>query len=312
MVKSLLGKAFTSLDKAINQNPLAQAAGNLAAKAIGADDLPSTTEQQYEALVHYFKYASTAYPLIIPGQPIIPIHPAGATLIIKLFDLFTDTHGFVARDDVKHEIVVAWRGSVTPANFLTDLAGVPVDWDAAALGAAAPAGVKMHWGFMNAWRSVIKSTMVELEKELTAFPAYDIVVTGHSLGGAMASLSALSIQLAYTKKQVRVYTYGAPRVGNVEWAAWANQTIPIERAFRVVHSADGVPTMAPRFAPFHFCHHGQEYWALSPHSPAMTKICVAPKGEFEDPHGSAKIPSMGINPPHLVYFGIPAATPFVL
>lgn len=42
-----------------------------------------------------------------------------------------------------------------------------------------------------------------------------------------------------------------------------------------------------------------EYWALSPHSAQQTRICAGADGE-EDPEGSMKIPSTGINPPHLM------------
>jgi hypothetical protein len=42
---------------------------------------------------------------------------------------------------------------------------------------------------------------------------------------------------------------------------------------------------------------GTEYWALSPHSPQQTRICNG-AGLAEDPQGSKKIPSTGINLPH--------------
>lgn len=48
-----------------------------------------------------------------------------------------------------------------------------------------------------------------------------------------------------------------------------------------------------------YAHHSVEYWSLSPHSPATTRICSL-AGALEDPKGSKKIwPSLGINPAHL-------------
>ncbi|KAJ7221297.1 hypothetical protein GGX14DRAFT_558797 [Mycena pura] len=49
-----------SLDQIINQNPLAQAAGEMGAAALGVADKPAVTQAVYDELVHYFKYASTA------------------------------------------------------------------------------------------------------------------------------------------------------------------------------------------------------------------------------------------------------------
>ena len=34
-------------------------------------------------------------------------------------DLITDTHGYVARDDTRKEIVVAFRGSIQLQDFIT-------------------------------------------------------------------------------------------------------------------------------------------------------------------------------------------------
>ena len=38
----------------------------------------------YDDLVHYFKYASTAYAIIIPGPDLIPLHPNGQKLCGKV------------------------------------------------------------------------------------------------------------------------------------------------------------------------------------------------------------------------------------
>ncbi|KZW01242.1 alpha/beta-hydrolase, partial [Exidia glandulosa HHB12029] len=244
----------------------------------------------YDDLVHYYKYSCTAHALILPGSALIP-----------LFDLITDTHGYIARDDKRQEIVVAFRGRcpsyllLVCSHHLTSHIEIGANSDC-----TFTAGTKVHMGFQAAWRSIAPTLIATITAMLVSFPSYTIVTTGHSLGGALASFAAVSLQMTFPTNKVRVYTYGAPRVGNKVFATWANTILPLERAFRVVHANDGVPTMAPEFEPFGYKHHGTEYWALSPHSPATTRICIAP-GELEDPEGSKKIfPSLGINPPHLV------------
>ncbi|KAF8152095.1 Alpha/Beta hydrolase protein [Mycena galopus ATCC 62051] len=288
---------LSSIGQLINQSPVAQVAGNAGAAALGVADKPAVTQAVYDDLVHYFKYASTAYAIIIPGPQLIPVRPNGQKLCAKMYDLITDTHGYVARDDTRKEIVVAFRGTVTPMNFITDGLGMLVDWDSTKSGVVAPAGTKVHLGFQNAWSTVATHTITTVTAELAAHPGYAIVVTGHSLGGALASLAGITLQMIFPTAQVRYYTYGQPRTGNEGFATWVNTVIKPERLFRVVHTFDGVPTMAPMM--LGFVHHSTEYWALSPHSPQQTRICNA-AGLAEDPAGSMKVPTTGINPAHLV------------
>ncbi|KAJ7243920.1 alpha/beta-hydrolase [Mycena haematopus] len=300
---------LSSIGQLINQSPVAQAAGDAGAAALGVADKPAVTQAVYDDLVHYFKYASTAYAIIIPGPQLIPVRPNGQKLCAKMYNMLTDTHGYVARDDTRKEIVVAFRGTVTPMNFITDGLGMLVDWDSTLCNVVAPADTKVHFGFQNAWSTVCTHTITTVTTELAAHPGYSIVVTGHSLGGALASLAGITLQMIFPTAQVRYYTYGQPRTGNAVYATWVNALIGPEKSFRVVHTFDGVPTMAPEM--LGYVHHSTEYWALSPHSPQQTRICNA-AGLGEDPQGSKKIPSTGINPAHLVYFGIFYMTPYLI
>ena len=65
--------------------------------------------------------------------------------------------------------------------------------------------------------------------------------TGHSLGAALASLASLKtvIQNIRPSYQIRVITFGQPRVGNIDLANKQNELLP--QTFRVVHSNDIVP-----------------------------------------------------------------------
>jgi len=295
-----------SPDKLYSQFAPAQAAGDMQASALGVAHKPFVTEVVFEDLVHYFKYASTAYALTLP-TPLA--RPNGQKLCGKMWDLLTDSHGYVARDDTRQEIIVAYRGSTTPMNFVTDAAGAMVSWKPATAVVDAPDGTQVHLGFQHAWLTVSDSTIKLVTSELVAHPSYSVVCVGHSLGGAMASLCAVSLQKIFPPTVVKMYTYGQPRTGNEIYARWVEQVITPARSFRVVHSLDGVPTMVPRILGFR--HHSTEYWALSPHSPQQTRVCIGNDGE-EDPEGSMKIPTTGINPPHLMYFGIFYMTPFLI
>lgn len=87
-------------------------------------------------------------------------------------------------------------------------------------------------------------------------PGYTIVVTGHSLGGGIASIAASS--LAALGNKVTVYTYGEPRNGNDDFTTYIQSLIPTSSYFRVTHANDGVPQIPPKVLGYR--HHGTEYW----------------------------------------------------
>uniref|UniRef100_A0A914H9I4 Fungal lipase-like domain-containing protein n=1 Tax=Globodera rostochiensis TaxID=31243 RepID=A0A914H9I4_GLORO len=74
---------------------------------------------------------------------------------------------------------------------------------------------------------------------------FQVTFTGHSLGGALASLAAMRTVLEGIRKndQIKLYTFGQPRVGNVEFAFKHDELIP--ESFRVVFRMDIVAHMPP-------------------------------------------------------------------
>jgi len=123
----------------------------------------------------------------------------------------------------------------------------------------------------------------------------------------LSVLAAVSLEQNFPDSETKLYSYGAPRTGNKIFADFVNNKFG-SNAFRVVHTSDGVPTMISTFLGYH--HHGVEYWQkIDPASAETTLQCSA---DGEDPTCSASIPSGGINPAHIVYFGIPASTLFCI
>ncbi|EFN56581.1 hypothetical protein CHLNCDRAFT_144281 [Chlorella variabilis] len=113
----------------------------------------------------------------------------------------------------------------------------------------------VHWGFLNTWQANGLNTQVlgTLREVLTTSlppPAgrpWRLLFTGHSLGGALASLAAhdavalgasLAAALPGGAPQVRVYTFGAPRPGNHAFARDYLATVP--HSFDVIHCDDAV------------------------------------------------------------------------
>ncbi|KAG1787009.1 Alpha/Beta hydrolase protein [Suillus plorans] len=251
-------------------------------------------EELYNELVRYTKYASGAYQVLCP-------RPMGNTLVAQFINPITSTQGFIARDDTRKELVVAFRGSREISSAIIDTSlllsplrgpGLPENTDA-----------HVHTGFLYAFRSVGDRVLNVLREQFKEVPQYDVTVSGHSLGGAIASIAALSIRNSFPDAALRLFTFGQPRTGDHSFAELVETLIGVDNVFRGVHSFDGVPTMIP--TRLGYKHHATEYWQFTePPAPRHVRRCVG----AEDPEGSASIPSTGINPAHVVYFEQPIAS----
>ena len=133
------------------------------------------------------------------------------------------TQAFVAYND--EYAVLAFRG--TEADRLADLKA-----DARAKQALCPAGGRVHSGFMEQYDDVEEQIEQILDRdEIKGKPLF---ITGHSLGGAVATIATR--RLNAERRIAACYTYGSPRVGAEEWVARVKSPI-----YRIVNSADPVP-----------------------------------------------------------------------
>lgn len=180
-------------------------------------------------------------------------------LDFELVDTFTapgtDTNGYVARAIHEPITVVAFRGtsSLKDAGIDADAVGV-VD-------SGLPGSICVHAGFLKSWIDVAKDVDDRIAATrsdnlraalLTGKPTGRVVFTGHSLGGALATLAALHWQRDNPQSDVSVFTYGSPRVGFKSFARLFDDTFP--DVTRVVHDDDLVPQVP--VSPF--CHCGTE------------------------------------------------------
>lgn len=76
-----------------------------------------------------------------------------------------------------------------------------------------------------------------LNNETEAVPT--IIFTGHSLGGALATLSSLYFKCKYPEAEISCITFGSPRAGCSEFANLFNNNI--EESYRFVNDNDPVP-----------------------------------------------------------------------
>lgn len=76
-----------------------------------------------------------------------------------------------------------------------------------------------------------------------------VLCTGHSLGGALATLGAVWAGLRYHQADIRCITFGSPRVGNRKFRA-AYHAI-VGTSIRIINGADPIPDLPP---PWKFTH----------------------------------------------------------
>lgn len=74
------------------------------------------------------------------------------------------------------------------------------------------------------------------------YPSFQVVVTGHSLGGAVATLIALGLKhpMWEMTEKVQLYTFGCPRLGNEGFAVCASNEFG-SNSSRVTHYQDIIP-----------------------------------------------------------------------
>lgn len=151
----------------------------------------------------------------------------------------TDTQAFVASN--ARLIVVAFRGTeLRPEDWKTDLRALLVPFMA---GQTAFQGGLVHRGFLKAFTSIWDDVQAAINRQQSG--GQTLWLTGHSLGGALATLAAAQLRLGAPRREVAgLYTYGCPRVGNLEFRA-AFDTDFSARAFRYVNETDIVPRLAP-------------------------------------------------------------------
>ena len=114
---------------------------------------------------------------------------------------------------------------------------------------------KVHYGFQHALSSVWFDMKAFLMPLLD--PKRKLLITGHSLGGAMAVLAAADL-IKEGLSVHNLYTFGQPKAGN---GAFAHELNKREKPyyFRFVNHNDIVPRILPSMI-FDYQHAGQKYY----------------------------------------------------
>ena len=152
---------------------------------------------------------------------------------IKIFEK-SDARALVvekeATEDMPHVHVIAFRGTKTKKDILTDLS------------ANKRGGGTTHSGFQTHLNRIADAIGQQIDPNGTS----PIFVTGHSLGGAMATLMMKKLHtLGFSPDRLHMYTFGQPRAGTVIFQSEFDSLF--KDAYFIQRNLDPVP-LVPTFS----------------------------------------------------------------
>lgn len=143
----------------------------------------------------------------------------------SVFDVRSGGYAYCTRKKAGGQVLIAFRGTEPNdlRDFMTNLQVKPAPWK----------GVQVHAGFLAAAQSLEGAVQDWLARHREADD--ELLLCGHSLGAALATLFALMVAPS------QVITIGSPRVGDADFV----QALPVVNITRIVNCCDVVPTLPP-------------------------------------------------------------------
>jgi hypothetical protein len=206
-----------------------------------------------------------------------------------LYDIKTDLQGFVGYLPSYKTIYISLRGSSSKLNWMDDFEVRLVPYTS-----YSECNCKVHNGFYRSTLGIVNETLTTVSILKKRFPLYQIILTGHSYGASTVQL--LGMELEKNGFPVTIYNFGQPRIGNPNYANYANIIIP--NYWRFTHAKDIVPHLPPQLG-FNYLHSCREVY-----EDEQGNLNVCSNVNCEDPNGSNQYPLYKTNADdHLYYLG---------
>ena len=151
----------------------------------------------------------------------------------------TDTQVAILHKAEAKELYIVFRGSDRDIDWINNL---QMRQKIYPYGDESSTNIRFHRGFMAAYFSVRDRLLTEIRQ----YPNCSITFTGHSLGGAVATIAALDVQYnitQHTEQPIELFTFGAPRVGNQALIESFIRRVP--NCYRFIYGWD-IVTRVPR------------------------------------------------------------------
>eukprot|EP01083_Nonionella_stella_P008910 25803_1 len=186
----------------------------------------------------YFSYASYCDASNINNWDCVWCHKASDDF--KVENVFTIDYlqGFIGYDLNENRIVITFRGTHNYEDWVKDLEYKQIPYPNVENG-------YVHEGFYNAYSEIQSAGLILSLQSLLSNHSNtnNILITGHSMGGALAELCALDLihnKAISSDISIDLYTFGCPRWANKALAHYFNHLDNIETNWRIVNANDPV------------------------------------------------------------------------
>ncbi|QEU60770.1 hypothetical protein KDRO_D04650 [Kluyveromyces lactis] len=179
--------------------------------------------------------------------------------------------GYVAVDHEREVVMLAFRGSSTRQDWFSDFEIYPTQYKPISTKEykklvergeiSACHNCMIHKGFYRFIETLSKDFLQRVERIFKRYPDYNLVVTGHSLGAALASICGIELKLRGYNPLI--LTYATPKIFNEEMKQWVNDLFDTKAIheecvesgevnmlhgyFRVIHLQDYIPMVPPGY-----------------------------------------------------------------
>uniref|UniRef100_K4A9Q4 Fungal lipase-type domain-containing protein n=1 Tax=Setaria italica TaxID=4555 RepID=K4A9Q4_SETIT len=219
-----------------------------------------------------------------------------------IVDVQNCLQAFVGVDPNLNAIIVAIRGTQENSiqNWIKDLI-----WKQVNLNYPNMPNAKVHIGFYSSYNNTLLRPAITnaVRKARKLHGDCDIIVTGHSMGGAIASFCALDLAISFGSDNVHLMSFGQPRVGNAAFASYFAKYVP--KTIRMTHERDIVPHLPPYFfflPQLTYRHFPREVWEHDVDGNTTFQVC---DGSGEDPNCSRSVFVLFWSASdHLTYMGV--------
>lgn len=151
--------------------------------------------------------------------------------------------GWICLDAANSRLILSFRGTEYFRDWLDDFDFAPAPYS------PIPGRGTVHQGFLIVYEAVRESVRSTLSRLFPSEAAglKEILITGHSLGGALSALAAPDLvnDLAVNLAPI-VYTWAEPRVGHPDYVHFFDSRVNI--CYRIVNLWDVVPHLPPVLA----------------------------------------------------------------
>ncbi len=154
-----------------------------------------------------------------------------------LYDPKTDLEGYTGVLGSSNTVYVVFRGSFSNRNWIDDFEILKTKYHT-----FPNCDCEVHHGFYETTLNLKNSTIDSVNLLKKKYGYSNVIVTGHSLGAAIAQM--IGMELVAANISNTVYNFGQPRVGDGTYARFVNSISEL-KLYRFTHDKDIIPHAPP-------------------------------------------------------------------